>query len=352
VIDTILGPLYYAVSAILLGWHWVFTRLGLGEGSGLTWALSIVGLTVVIRTILIPLFVKQIHASRKMAVIQPKVREITKKYKDDREKQSQELMKLYKEEKTNPFSSCLPLLLQSPVFFALFRVLEGAAKDNPIGRGLLSPEQAANLHNAQFLGAGISDKFIGADNLTVQLVTIVLIVAMSATTFVTQRQLTRKNLPPEALTGPFAQQQKLMLYAFPLIFAVTGVNFPIGVLLYWLTTNLWTAGQQYYVIKHNPTPGSAAWDELIARRKAAGQTADVALPRAIAAEGSVDTSGGSEVTTEVLPPSSRQQPRRTTRSARSGTPAASGARVTPRPGARPAQRPGRAGSSPQRRPGR
>ncbi len=348
--DTILGPLYYAVSAILLGWHWVFTRLGLDEASGLTWALSIVGLTIVIRTILIPLFVKQIHASRKMAVIQPKVREITKKYKDDREKQSQELMKLYKEEKTNPFSSCLPLLLQSPVFFALFRVLEGAAKDNPVARGLLSDAQAQNLHDATFLGAGISDKFVGADTIVVQLVTIVLIIAMSATTFITQRQLTRKNLPPEALTGPFAQQQKLMLYAFPIIFAVTGVNFPIGVLLYWLTTNVWTAGQQYYVIKHNPTPGSAAWDELVARRKAAGKPVDGDVVPVATGAGAVSADAESGV--EVRPPSTRQQPRRTTRSARTGSAAATPGRPTARPGARPAQRPGRAGSSPQRRPGR
>lgn len=345
-IDTILSPLYYAVSAILLGWHWVFTSIGLPNGSGLTWALSIIGLTVVIRVILIPLFVKQIHASRKMAVIQPKVREITKKYKDDREKQSQELMKLYKEEKTNPFSSCLPLLLQSPVFFALFRVLEGAAKRDPIGRGFLSESMAQNLHDAKFLGAGISDKFVGADTITVQIVTVILIAAMSATTFVTQRQLTRKNLPPEALTGPFAQQQKLMLYAFPLIFAITGINFPIGVLLYWLTTNLWTAGQQYYVIKHNPTPGSAAWDELQARKKAAGtlEPAVVGAPAVVASADPAETA----TQTPVGPrPGVRQQPQRTTRGER-----ATGARPAVRPATRSGTRPGTRPGSPQRRPGR
>lgn len=345
-IDTILSPLYYAVSAILLGWHGVFTSVGLPTGSGLTWALSIIGLTVVIRVILIPLFVKQIHASRKMAVIQPKVREITKKYKDDREKQSQELMKLYKEEKTNPFSSCLPLLLQSPVFFALFRVLEGAAQQNPLGRGFLSPAMAKNLHDATFLGAGISDKFVGAHTITAQIVTVILIAAMSVTTFVTQRQLTRKNLPPEALTGQFAQQQKLMLYAFPLIFAVTGINFPIGVLLYWLTTNLWTAGQQYYVIKRNPTPGSAAWDELQAKRKAAGTLEPVLATPAPTGDVTPDR-GPADGTAGGPRPGVRQQPQRTTRGER-----ATGARPVTRPGARPSSRPATRPGSPQRRPGR
>ncbi len=347
-IDTILSPLYYAVSAVLLAWHWLLTRLGLDAGSGLTWALSIVGLTIVIRIVLIPLFVKQIHASRKMAVIQPKVREITKKYKDDREKQSQELMKLYKEEKTNPFSSCLPLLLQSPVFFALFRVLEGAAKDKPIGRGLLSTSQAESLNHATFLGAGISDKFVGASTWTVQVVTIVLIVAMSATTFITQRQLTRKNLPAEALTGPFAQQQKLMLYAFPLIFAVTGINFPIGVLLYWLTTNVWTAGQQYYVIRRNPTPGSAAWAELQERRRAAGKTEPAAATPVLAATASRAGDPGGPATSApavARPPGGRQQPRRTTRSARNGVAA------RPSSGSRPSGRPGQPGRPSPRRPG-
>ena len=91
---------------------------------------------------------------------------------------------------------------------------------------------------------------------------------MTATLFITQLQLMRKNMPPEALTGPFAQQQKMMLYIFPIIFAVGGINFPVGVLIYWFTSNLWTMGQQFYVIRRNPAPGTPAFDAWEARRKA------------------------------------------------------------------------------------
>jgi len=112
-----------------------------------------------------------------------------------------------------------------------------------------------------------SDKFIGADNLHTQVVCAILIVLMSATTFTTQKQLMSKNMPASAMDNPFAQQQKILLYVFPLIFAVSGVNFPIGVLLYWLTTNIWSMGQQFYVIRRNPSPGSPAYDDL-QRRKA------------------------------------------------------------------------------------
>jgi YidC/Oxa1 family membrane protein insertase len=95
-----------------------------------------------------------------------------------------------------------------------------------------------------------------------------MIVLMSATTFITQKQLMSKNMPASAMDNPFAQQQKILLYVFPLVFAVTGVNFPIGVLLYWLTTNIWSMGQQFYVIRRNPSPGSPAADALEKRRAA------------------------------------------------------------------------------------
>lgn len=308
-IDTLLTPLYYGVTAILLGWRYLLSPV-FGHDSGATWALSIVGLVVVIRIILIPLFVKQINSSRKMVALQPKMKALQTKYKGDREKLSQETMKLYKEEKANPFASCLPLLLQSPVFFALFRTLDGAAKSHNghlTPHGLMSLADATSLNQATLFGAGLSDTFTHAPSATVKVITIILIIAMSATTFTTQRQLTRKNMPASAMTGPMAQQQKLMLYGYPLFFAVTGINFPIGVLLYWLTTNLWTGGQQYYVIKRNPTPGSPAWDEFQAKKKA-----DDVLRRQ---NGDSAADDGPAVT--APPPAVvRQQPKKTTRDTR------------------------------------
>ena len=269
----ILEPLYEAVTFIMVAFHTLFKSIGLSPGGGAAWSLSIVGLVVVIRILLIPLFVKQINAQRGLQLLQPEIKKIQAKYKgksdpESRQKQQQEMMKLYKDNGTNPLASCLPIILQAPIFFALFHVLNGIGKSPAKPKGFLTQKLADQAHDAQLFGASISDKFIGAETLSVQILTAVLIVLMSATTFTTQKQLMSKNMPADAMNNPFAQQQKILLYVFPLVFAVSGVNFPIGVLLYWLTTNLWSMGQQFYVIRRNPAPGSPA-AEALARRQAA-----------------------------------------------------------------------------------
>jgi YidC/Oxa1 family membrane protein insertase len=269
----ILNPLYNLVSGIIVLFHNLLSPL-FGKDSGVTWSLSIMGLVVIIRIVLIPLFVKQIKSQRALTALQPHMKEIQKKYKDDRQKQSEEMMKLYKEHKTNPLASCFPILAQAPIFFALFTVLNGiAAKTDagvsaPIARGFLKGEYLASAAQAEFFGAKISQTFLGSDDIKVKLVTVLLIFIMSATTFTTQRQLMTKGMPKmDSSNNMMLQQQKIMLYLFPLIFAISGVNFPVGVLIYWSTTNFWTWGQQYYVIKRNPTPGSPAFEEL-ERKKA------------------------------------------------------------------------------------
>jgi YidC/Oxa1 family membrane protein insertase len=214
---------------------------------------------------LIPLFVKQIKSQRAMTALQPQMKAIQAKYKDDRQKQSEEMMKLYKEHKTNPLASCFPILAQAPVMFALFTVLNGIAHDKP--HGLMKGEYLTSAAQAKFFGSPISETFLGSDKLTVKIVTVALIFLMSATTFTTQKQLMTKGMPKmDASNNMMLQQQKIMLYLFPLIFAISGVNFPVGVLIYWSTTNLWTWGQQFYVIKRNPTPGSPAYEELQRKR--------------------------------------------------------------------------------------
>ena len=237
------------------------------KDSGVTWSLSIMGLVIIIRIILIPLFVKQIKSQRALTALQPHMKEIQKKYKDDRQKQSEEMMKLYKEHKTNPLASCFPILAQAPIFFALFTVLNGIGADPIVTRGVLTKADGASAAKAEFFGAPISETFMSSNITTVKVVTAALIIFMSATTFTTQRQLMTKGMPKmDSSNNMMLQQQKIMLYAFPLIFAITGVNFPVGVLIYWSTTNLWTWGQQYYVIKRNPTPGSPAFEELQRKR--------------------------------------------------------------------------------------
>ena len=136
----IMTPLYYATSFVLLAFHRLFGDL-FGPASGIAWVLSIIGLTLVIRAALIPLFVKQIKSSRNMQLIQPKARELQKKYGHDRERLAQETMKLYKETGTNPFASCLPILVQMPIFLALFRS-DRPGREEPRGRARVHDHDA------------------------------------------------------------------------------------------------------------------------------------------------------------------------------------------------------------------
>jgi YidC/Oxa1 family membrane protein insertase len=307
----ILTPLYYAISAVLIGWHELFS-LVLPKDGGMSWVLSIVGLTLVVRAALIPLFVKQINASRNMQLIQPKVKELQKKYGHDRERLAQETMALYRESGTNPFASCLPLLVQSPIFIALFRLLDRAAKSGT-ANGFMSKGEAASLGHAELFGhLPISATFLkpddpvtGAHLPSVMVLAAILVVAMTVTTFTTQRQLMSKNMPKDAMSGPYAQQQKMLLYVLPVVFAVGGIAFPIGVLFYWTTTNLWTMGQQFYVIRRNPAPGTPAFEAKQQRDRAKGR---------IAAEPATADGPATQVTEQPRQP--RQQPKRQSRQQR------------------------------------
>jgi YidC/Oxa1 family membrane protein insertase len=277
--QSLVYPFEWIVSWILYGWHSLFSAIGIPPASGLAWVLSIVGLVVVMRAAMIPLFVRQIHASRRMQLIQPEMQKIQAKYKgksdpESRQAMTQETMDLYKRTGTNPFSSCLPILLQSPFFFGLFRVLnglQGMSNGTKETIGPITRKLAAQAEQSTLFGAQLSDKFVGSETLTVKIVTIVLIILMSVSTFTTQRQLMMKNMPASALDNPFAKQQKMLLYLMPIFFAISGVNFPIGVLLYWLTTNVWSMCQQFYVIRRMPAPGSPAEKAMQERRAKRGK---------------------------------------------------------------------------------
>jgi YidC/Oxa1 family membrane protein insertase len=218
-------------------------------------------------------------------------------------------MKLYKETGTNPFSSCLPIILQMPIFFALFHVLsKGVQQEQPIGA--MTQSLVDSAHDATIFGAPISATFLtspadlgGASQMNVRIVTLILIILMSASTFITQKQLMVKGMPA-GQDNPLLQQQKILIYVFPLMFAVFGINFPIGVLFYWLTTNIWSMGQQFYVIRRNPSPGSPAAAELEARRAAKE-----------ARKGGVAVEAPPEVVPEEPKPT-RAQPKRKSRSQR------------------------------------
>lgn len=272
--SAIMQPLYYVISFVLVGFHRLWSQV-FPPDSGAAWVLSIIGLTLVVRAALIPLFVKQIKSSRNMQLIQPEVKKLQEKYGHDRERMSQETMKLYKDTGTNPFSSCLPILVQMPIFLALFRLIDQAAKNKP--HGVLTEELARQFAGAELFGVPIAKTFLRADgDIGVIMMATVLVLMMIATTFLTQKQLMSKNMPAASLEGPFAQQQKIMLYVLPLVFGIGGIAFPIGVLFYWTTSNLWTMGQQFYVIRNNPAPNTPAYEAKAARdlRKGKGPKAD------------------------------------------------------------------------------
>ncbi len=310
----VMNPLYFLISSVLVGFH---NALGavFGAESGLSWALSIILLTLLIRAALIPLFVKQIKSSRNMQLVQPKVKELQKKYGHDREKLAAETMALYKETGTNPFASCLPLIVQMPIFYALFRLINHAANNQP--KGVLTSIDVKHLSNATIFGAKIADTFTKADTTNVRILAGILVVAMTATTFLTQRQLMSKNMPADAMTGQYANQQKMLLYVLPLVFAVGGIAFPIGVLLYWTTSNLWTMCQQFYVIRNNPSPNTEA--ERAKQKRDAAKAARHGRPPE---DGTGAGNGATEPTPPEEPPRlvQRQQPKKQSRSQRRSQP--------------------------------
>ncbi|GGZ04383.1 membrane protein insertase YidC [Streptomyces nitrosporeus] len=260
----------WPVSWVIVQFHKLYGAI-FGDDTGWAWGLSIVSLVVLIRICLIPLFVKQIKSTRNMQVLQPKMKAIQERYKNDKQRQSEEMMKLYKETGTNPLSSCLPILAQSPFFFALYHVLSSIASGKTIG--VIDQPLLDSARQAHIFGAPLAAKFmdsedkvaaLGASLTDVRVITAIMIVLMSASQFFTQRQLMTKNVDLTVKT-PYMQQQKMLMYIFPVIFAVMGINFPVGVLVYWLTTNVWTMGQQMYVINQNPTPGSKAQEQYLGR---------------------------------------------------------------------------------------
>ncbi|MBY5161251.1 membrane protein insertase YidC [Salsipaludibacter albus] len=214
-----------------------------------SWGWAIIALTVVVRIILLPLAAKQFTSMRKMQEIQPRVKALQDKYKVDRSmmrsdperyremqsKKNEKLQELYREEGVNPAAGCLPLLAQGPIFFALFSVL----RDPTTVGGALT--------NAQFYFFTPEDGGLGTAASAAGWAGILLLVMVAGSMFVSQRQMMSSRTAPQE--GAQATQQKVMLYVMPVMMGVFGWNLPIGVLLYWVTTNLWTMVQQWLITR-------------------------------------------------------------------------------------------------------
>lgn len=256
----LLDPLYEAVAWVIMRLHSLFGAM-FGPSSGWTWALTIVFLVILMRLILVPLFIKQMHATRKMTALAPQIAELKKKYKNDRQKLNEETMKLYRENGANPLAGCLPVVAQLPVFFALFAVLRAISLDQP--KYGLTPAVVHSAQNAHIFGVTVSDRFLSTllpPTLyplvgTPQRIVIILTVIVSAsTTFMTVRQSMKRGMTPQVdPDNPMASSQKMMQYIVP-VFALSGLYWEYGLVMYWVTTNLWTLGQQYVLFKRFPPP--------------------------------------------------------------------------------------------------
>jgi len=264
---SIIDDLYSAVAHAVVGIHAGLQPV-FGETNGYGWALSIVLLTAGVRLVLFPLFVKQIKSQRTLQMIQPKMKEIREKHKNDKQKMNEELMKLQREH-GNPLLGCLPIFAQIPLFIALFRVLRSFRPTMPAGRPLgfypdhgLTQHQVETIGNARIFGVPLSVAFNSpsailkfftppVSDAPVRVVTLILVVIMCTTTFLTQKQIMGRNGPVDPSQRT---QQRVFLYLAPISLGVSGIffGFPVGVLLYWMTTNLWSMGQQFFVLRKMP----------------------------------------------------------------------------------------------------
>jgi YidC/Oxa1 family membrane protein insertase len=252
---SILNPLADLVAWAIMHIHAAMGAL-FGPSTGLAWGLSIVILVVVIRVALIPLFVKQVHAQRKMAQHAPQLQELRKKYKNDKQRLNEETMKFYKENGVNPLAGCLPMIPQMIIFFSLFYVLRAIADWHPGVKpayGLTVPV-LESAQRATIFGVHLYDKLLFSHqsvSLHVAIVIVLTVIVSATTTFMTVRQsakrgLMQTNVDPD---NPMAGMQKYMMYVVP-FFSLTGLYWQYGLVLYWLTTNMWTLGQQYFMFRN------------------------------------------------------------------------------------------------------
>jgi YidC/Oxa1 family membrane protein insertase len=312
-----MAVIYAAISAILLFWHAAWHRV-LGDatwlGTSWSWVLGIVFLVLTVRGILFPVFVRQIKSQRAMQALQPKVKALQEKHKGDRETMQKELMELYRSEKANPLMGCLPMFLQVPVFLGLFHVLRHLKPTMPESMKTLygwTIGQFDSASHANLFGAPIAASFrstphelslLGANGTTVKVVAAILIAAMIGTTFLTSRQMILKTGWAEDPQQRMVQ--RLMLYGVPFSLLISGALFPIGVVIYWVTTNLFSLGQQMWVLRQYPPPpqNETAAKQAVATATVATPTTATQKPRTDAEDVAKDGVGKSGGTAKAAEP--------------------------------------------------
>src|SRR5581483_7472461 len=250
----IFQPLIDVFEAVLKFFH---------NSVGVPWGWSIVLLTVVIRALLIPLFVKQFHSMQRLQQHTPELKAIQAKYKDDKQRQQQELMKFYKENQVNPFGSCLPLAAQLPVFISLFYMLRSSLRVDicpaiqRAHQGIAATAPISHAHTVPCGSHGASFLFIhDLTNKATGATLVVLIILYVGTQLASSLMMSSPTMD---------KTQRQIMLVMPLFFVIFIINFPAGVIVYWITTNAWTMGQQYVVRKRlgpvaPPAPSSDEGD--------------------------------------------------------------------------------------------
>jgi YidC/Oxa1 family membrane protein insertase len=313
----ILNPFYEAVAWLLMRIHAILS-VPFGPASGWSWGLSIVFLVMLMRLIMVPLFVKQMHSQRKMATLAPQVAALRKKYKDDKQTMNQEVMNLYKENGANPLAGCLPLVIQLPVFFALFNVLRAIAEDKTLYG--LTPAVVKSAQHAHIFTATIADRIVTSPlppyhlapgPASAKVVIAIFVLISATTTFLTVRQSVKRGIGQvgQDPNNPMANSQKYMMYIAPL-FALSGVYWQFGLVLYWVTTNVWTLGQQYILFR-NFTPVTAGADAASATAPAKGAAGPAgttvskgAVPRSTARGNAAKSGSAKGTAARATPPRS------------------------------------------------
>jgi YidC/Oxa1 family membrane protein insertase len=252
----VLNIIYYPVSAILWFWHQAFGYV-FGEATGIAWALAVVFLVFTLRALLYKPFVHQVRSMRKMQEFAPEMQKLKAKYGNDRQKLTEEMQKLQRQQGVNPLGGCLPVLVQVPVFIGLFHVLRefkpGKTENYIFDAGEVASFNEASLFGAK-LGAWVT---MGADELarlgtsipSMLVVMIPLMIAAGIFTHITARHSVARQTEAQLANPQSAIMNKLMLYVFPIGVVVGAPFLPLAVLIYWVANNLWTLGQQYVVYR-------------------------------------------------------------------------------------------------------
>jgi YidC/Oxa1 family membrane protein insertase len=268
--SSIMSVIYTAISWILLRWHALWDAVGVGHwlATDWEWVLAIVFLVITVRALLFPVVVKQIKSTRAMQALQPQIKELQAKYKDDKQGLQKAQMELMRTEKANPLMGCLPLLIQGPIFIGVFHVLRHLKPTQPLANKILygwTVPEFNSASQAKLFGAPIAAsirssaadlRLMGTTRTNVVIVGAILIAIMIVTTYMTSRQMILRT--GRATDPTQRMMQNMMMYFIPLSLLVSGSIFPIGAVIYYVTTNFFSLGQQFYVLRKFPPPPVSA----------------------------------------------------------------------------------------------